>query len=450
MKNKEPNGVLVMGVVVVALLGAAALWFFDQWLWIPLWLAFGVVLLIRQLAGADAAANTLFVFAGVGALVSAGVHVNQSPFSLSFDPLGFILALGLLVVAIYALVRRTAKLLFITRGGERRASMQYMLQWLFGMETSYQEVREGKVIDLLGRPPKPARHEQIQTPVTTMMVRPRGHLALFIHPGNTVVYERNGEYAGVLGPGMHFLTLEESVRKVIVTYQRSGSNTIKDILTKDGIPVTVEYSVSYRIEPRTQPELGKPYPYSEEACMKAAYNAPNWESKIVNGAGGLLADKIAGMTIDELFDLRNATTYPVGEMMNALRAKLQERANRYGAVILGFDIDKLDVPPSVREQMLARWRTHLAAQLRLELSAKALKLVAEQTGQADPKVAMQLMDHVLGLGGIESLSIGDYGDYKREMERRLMEEFALQEALARPRTRSTTPSPPPSTPIQRP
>jgi regulator of protease activity HflC (stomatin/prohibitin superfamily) len=259
------------------------------------------------------------------------------------------------------------------------------------------------------------------------------------------VYERNGEYAGVLGPGMHYLNLDESVRKVIVTYQRAGSSTLKEIMTKDGIPVTVEYSVSYRIESRTEPEIGKPYPYSEEACMKAAYNAPNWESKIINGAGGLIATKIAGMTLDELFDLRNATTYPIGDMLESLRMKLQERTRRYGAVILGLDIDKVDLPASVREQMLARWRMHVEAQLRMELSAKALRLVAEQTGQIDPQVTLQLLDHVIGLGKLESLNLNEYTDIKREMERRLFEEMALQETLTRPRSRaaisSTAPTP---------
>ncbi len=413
----------------VALIGAVLLYALNQPLWLLLWLGAWAVILVQQFGGADQAAGTLFVLAGAGSLLSAGVRLNPQQAIAGFDLVGFLLALILLVVALLAVLWRASIFVFVSRGGNRRHAFVYLLKWLLGMPTAFEEVRDGKVVGVAGQAAKHVGEE--------VMVSLRGtRMALSVAHGQAVVLEKNNEASRVVGPGLHFFDAGEYIRKVIITHARSQQETLNDVMTKDGISLKIDFSVSYRIEAKAPSELGKPYPFSEEACIKAAYNTGDWEVTILKTAEGMLRDKIASMVLDDLFEPRNANTYPVGQIREELTEKLAARAKNWGAVIRAVSINKIEMPEKVREQLLTRWRAGWVAQIRLELSRSVLKLVHDQTGQADPKVALEFLETILGSTNLESLVFGESPtDIKRDIQKFLSESAAM-EAAQKPRPQS--------------
>lgn len=397
---------VVRAVVLVAgLAGAAAALLLGQYVILAFGLGVWGVALLALFVGLDQAALAASLLAALGLLVNSGVRFNAQGLPAGVDPLGLVFALGVMALGVGGLLWRISVFGLAMLGGGRRESFRYLLKWLVGSASSYLVTADGKVNEVFERP------AQSQA----------GQRTLLVTAGHVVVVNRANQGLMVLDPGFYFLSPRETVFKVLVTNPQSVKGELNDVMTKDGIPLRVEYSVAFRIASPPTPSPNevrqKRGPGGEDdPCLKAAINTFDWVSDTASAAVTLLRDKIASQRFDDLFEPETPNTNPLVTIREELRGELETRASRWGMAIIAFNLTKLEMPERIREQLVTRWRIGWDAQLRLDLSRSALKIIEEHTGQANPEMALRLLETVLGGKNLEALSFVDRSGSKQELQ----------------------------------
>jgi hypothetical protein len=137
-------------------------------------------------------------------------------------------------------------------------------------------------------------------------------------------------------------------------------------LTKEGIPVSCEADISFRIDDGTQDGYGQgqttksidaaAYPYTEEAVLKAASSKwirepdrddpfMTWAGRVVIGfAEGALRNILAEYRLDWLIAPPQPDQgHPREEICRRLREELQRKVSAVGAKLLGVEIGEIQV-----------------------------------------------------------------------------------------------------------
>jgi len=353
-------------VVIASLAPTIYLFLQDKRLWAAVWLGLVVFAVLASIVGRDRGlAAYVFTVACLAFLGFSTVTLGGDGHLVQFDSIRAGVGLILLAVIVGSVIFLASDFIFATRGGARWRSFLYLLYWILGMSGTYREVKDGNVKEV--KRGKPA----VKANVTELIT---------VHPDHAVVLERGGSYTRVVGPGRVYAEPGEVIKKVIRTCGQSVDDKAEDIFTKDEIPVTVHFSIAFRIasDPTRRVELGKPYPFSEEAALKAAYNVGNIEGAMKGVGESLLRDKIAQCSLDEIYDPLNPDTFPLGDIRRQLKEQLENIARNWGLVVSSFKINRVEVPDEVRKQMLERWqgvwtRNEAVEQERTEREAASIR-----------------------------------------------------------------------------
>jgi regulator of protease activity HflC (stomatin/prohibitin superfamily) len=191
---------------------------------------------------------------------------------------------------------------------------------------------------------------------------------LVIYNDNAVVTEQSGRLKRVLGPGYQRLEQFERIWEIIDLRPQHWSYPV-GALTRDGIPITCDADVTFKIDDREhgvplQPTDDMPHPFTEEAILKAATatwirdehredQVMKWTGRVViSNTEGALRGILARYRLDQLV----TPGEPSGvnavreEIRNQLEQKLMASAPKVGARILNVDIGKIDIKVDLPEE----------------------------------------------------------------------------------------------------
>jgi regulator of protease activity HflC (stomatin/prohibitin superfamily) len=237
--------------------------------------------------------------------------------------------------------------------------------------------------------------------VNQPLIRLGGPGLLVIYNDSAVVTEQNGRLKRILGPGYHRLEPYERVWEVVDLRPQHWVYPVS-ALTRDGIPISCDADVTFKIDDREggirkEPTGKQPYPFTEEAVLKAATatwireeeredQVMKWTGRVmISMAEGALRSILAQYRLDRLV----APDEPSGphetreEIRERLRSALEESAPEVGAMILNVDIGRIDIKVDLAEedeaaaevlsdQVLQQWiQTWQAEMNRLDLVERA-------------------------------------------------------------------------------
>lgn len=204
---------------------------------------------------------------------------------------------------------------------------------------------------------------------------------VIVRPGNAAVLQRTGAITKIAGPGLHRVRRHEKVRQLVRLSPLWKTETVEGVLTRDGVPLTTRLGVGYGIESKedTDRRGGTPtdrrviegdYPVYEDTIRKAVLNVTpaGWEVTSCAGCESQLRDIIGTYTLDQLFGLETVErgVDPALELHESQRVikRIEERvlgnfapvaAENFGIKIGMVDIQSVEVPDQVAEQMLEAW-----------------------------------------------------------------------------------------------
>lgn len=313
------------------------------------------------------------------------------------DLLGFTLAVAVPILFWQLVISTSATWVLAisdSLGVSIKEARQFVRSQVFRSARNYLIVENGEIVS-----EKPAG----------ILSRLGGPGVLVIRPGNAVVLERGGKTTRVVGPGMHTLERFETIKKphagkgIIDLRPQERTDTLQKVLTKDGIPLTIEVSQSWRIEPKdvtdnrrpsmlaggapTADLLGAPeHPVYETTVRKAVFGTPaaGWTSTVPERGLSVLRDVVATCTLDEILPV-NPKTSGHGLVVRQIEQDVKKNydSSAFGVEYLGIDIRHMDVPDDIRDQLVRRWKAPLERQVRLvQARAEREALIELSEGRA--------------------------------------------------------------------
>jgi regulator of protease activity HflC (stomatin/prohibitin superfamily) len=221
-----------------------------------------------------------------------------------------------------------------------------------------------------------------------------GPASLIVYNDSAVVTEQGGCLKRVVGPGFTEL---EPFEKVWETIDLRPQRWVHEVfgLTKEGIPVSCEADVTFKIDDGTRDGYGQgatrssdtvPYPYTAGAVFKAATSKwirePDrddrfitWAGRVVVGfAESTLRNILAEYRLDWLLaPPQSDQPHPRDEICQRLRDELEGRVSAVGAKLLAVGIGNIQVKARdeevskrlsdiISEQWLEAWQADWRAQ----------------------------------------------------------------------------------------
>jgi regulator of protease activity HflC (stomatin/prohibitin superfamily) len=183
---------------------------------------------------------------------------------------------------------------------------------------------------------------------------------LVIRSGNAGVLERSGKITRIVGPGFYLTEAFEHLSAIVDLSLQSESWDLQDVLTKDSVPLEVEFTVQYRIM-IDQPALitKAEYRLDEEAMRRAVLTTADWNEQTKVVAESVLRDTIATRFLDEIYDPRSlrfsSGATPRVPLQHELRRRLGRESQRWGVEIVRVTLDKITLPREVKQRMVEAW-----------------------------------------------------------------------------------------------
>lgn len=282
-----------------------------------------------------------------------------------------------------------------------------------------------------------------------------GRGLLIVYNDSAVVIERGGLLVEVKGPSLSFLKPFERIWEVVDLRPQRWPLTV-NAMTKEGIPISCEGIITFKIDDRFVDEdgrvqvkspveqapqfnangdidqeiaeelkkagIGKPLPYTEEAVFNAAtcvwmrIHQPDhkeqlrkWTGRvIISGTEGTLRDILANYRLDWLLQSpQPRPDYPREEIREQLEQKLRDSfsvGNGVGAKILSVEIGEIKVrdfkgieaPEKVYTQWVKTWQAEWeqeAIEDQIEGEADLARLQAAQI-QAQAEMVLMLTEAI--------------------------------------------------------
>ncbi len=232
---------------------------------------------------------------------------------------------------------------------------------------------------------------------TSVLLSVGGPALVNVPDGHAAVTERNARFLRVLPPGVHALGRFEHIQSVVDLQPQE--KTAKDVvlLTKEGIPVEADISLTFRIDPGENPvSHRRPYPFSVEAVKRAAYagevgpdgKASSWAGGPLGKVRGALAEMVSGDSLDELL----AAERPRDAhflLTDTVVRRVWDALPKDGIKPLRLRISRLSPPLEVSRQYTEYWLAH---QRKADMLARAngtAQLVHDaETARASAEIAM--------------------------------------------------------------
>jgi regulator of protease activity HflC (stomatin/prohibitin superfamily) len=237
----------------------------------------------------------------------------------------------------------------------------------------------------------------------SVVLRVGGPANVMVAVGNVVVTELNGRFRRVLDAGMHTLERFETVHSILDL--RPQERTVTDVLllTRDGLEITADLTVSFRIQREGEPSVETPFPFAAEAVCKAAYYArvhPEhvdiWQAVPLNEAKSALYAIIAQLNLDDILDPDTPGTDPEHTIQKRLKAELETRLKLIGLELVAVHVNHLVLPQPVVDQVIDYWQTRWEGERSL--------ITAE--GEAEALEAIDLARTEAEIGMIQAIAQG--------------------------------------------
>lgn len=199
---------------------------------------------------------------------------------------------------------------------------------------------------------------------------PGGPVRLAIQGDTAVVTERGGRLTRVLGPGSHALEAHERVWDTLDLRTQRWVHEVR-ALTKEGIPVSCDVDLCFRIDTSTASTHGRrtrsarsrdlPRPGSEQTVLRAATSqwiraadqptpTLNWAGRVVTLAENELRDIVATYRLDWLIRAPQPDQpHPRDEIRRHLKDELEDKIGAVGAELLQIELGKIEVKVPQRE-----------------------------------------------------------------------------------------------------
>jgi len=311
-----------------------------------------------------------------------------------------------------------------------------------------------------------AKEGEIAAGRGTVVERTGGPASLVVYNDTAVVTEQRGRPRRVLGTGFAQLERFEKVWQTIDLRPQRWTYEVF-ALTKEGIPVSCNVGISFKIDDRPSgsrnparprpPSAKAPFPYTGDAVFLAAANkwvrGPNgddrfmsWSDRVVIGLmQGSLRNILAEYRLDWLIAAcQPDQEHPRQEIRKRLKDELEEKAPAVGARILDVELGEIQVKADgkrgkevseqlsdiVSRQRIQAWQADLEARAlasRVEGEAELLRMDAARI-QAQADMVVNLVEHlqsvitsadeaepyILALRFVESLRWMSYSSYDQE------------------------------------
>lgn len=305
-----------------------------------------------------------------------------------------LLAASIVAAASLLVGMACAEVLVVHRGGDRLAAYKMMaalvaaplfptgnpLSGLFASLTrafrALQVVQDGEVVYS-----KPSSDD----------FRMLGPGMVVIRAGSAAVFERSGKITRIVGPGFYLTEPFEHLSSVVDLSLQSETWTLEDVLTKDSVPLEVEFTVQYRIM-LDQPALiaKAEYRLDDDAIRRAVLTSADWNRQTKVVAESILRDTIATRFLDEIYDPRSlrfsSGATPRVPLQHELRRRLSRESQRWGVEAVRVTLDRLTLPREVEQRMIEAWDVtwHDVVEVARALTeAKKLTTRTIGQGQAD-------------------------------------------------------------------
>lgn len=220
---------------------------------------------------------------------------------------------------------------------------------------------------------------------------------------DVIVTERNGRFWRVAGPGTYWLVPFETIRTVLDLRQQERDNPLVRLMTKEGIELRTQVSVTYRLARGDNlPADAWPLPFDHDAVRRAAYQdrvlpnggVGNWEGVTLGRAVTILRQQVAQNELDEL--IYPEVSFPARRGSDPHRELRQIVVREGKAALLAQGIDLLDVrlgalEPArpIQEHRVDYWKASWERQQRLDAAAtEAEVLTRREFSRAEGEAAM--------------------------------------------------------------
>ena len=244
---------------------------------------------------------------------------------------------------------------------------------------------------------------RIATGEDSLLARLGGSGNMVIYNDSAVVLEQSGRLTQVYGSGVHPLKRFERIWGIVdLRPQRWVYKVIA--MTKEGIPVSCEADVTFKIDGGgQQPTEKMPYPYTEEAILRAATSTwicepeeeawkMDWTGRVIGHAECTLRSIISGYRLDWLIaPPMPGSTPPRQAIREELEKKLHEGIGNVGAEIIKVELGEIEVDlgteliASMVQERLEKDYPHLSPEEITQMRHKEL----EVSGLKGKKVSQQ-------------------------------------------------------------
>lgn len=229
-------------------------------------------------------------------------------------------------------------------------------------------------------------------------LRVGGPAVVLLPTGHAGVTEWNSRFARVIGAGSQQLGSFEHVYAIITLHPLERTATNIPLMTKEGINVTTDAHIIFRIDPGEDPQTrNRPFPYDPDAVRKAAYTVsvlPNgmessWEGAPMGKVRSTLSSTVARYGLDELIFPASEAREPHHSIRNEVEQKVREDLKRGGIQFILLQLGRFEPPPEVSEQYTEYWLANWRKQNRIALASGAASAMQEvEVAYAEAEIAM--------------------------------------------------------------
>ena len=223
-----------------------------------------------------------------------------------------------------------------------------------------------------------------------------------IENGYVGVTEKNGRFFRTLDHGLWRLERFEFIHSVLDLRPQERTATRIEMVSQDGIPLTANLTVYFRVNPGDQPaSRAQPFPFAETAVRAAAYaqtvgndgTVAYWDSLPLNITRGLLTLIISKHPVDHILTPPTRSSQnrsaPLLSIKNELTYAAREKLQPYGIQLDSVHVSQIELPHSVTDQYVRYWQSRSEAGIRLSLAeGEAVALEELEMAQAEAEMVM--------------------------------------------------------------
>ena len=218
-----------------------------------------------------------------------------------------------------------------------------------------------------------------------------------IPSGESVVTERNGRFLRILGPGIHRLGAFEYPAELVEIRPLERSIMGAELVTADGIKITTDVSVSFKIGLGGElPSRKHVYPFNYQAVKRAAYSQivsdgeiDSWDSHPPAVAINQLVDIVAEYNLDDLVYSEQSGVHFHHLLSNEMERRTRHILAGLGIQVISSRLGLMELPEAVTDQHIDYWRASWNTQRRfIEAEGQARAIQEKELARAQAEAMM--------------------------------------------------------------